>query len=424
MVFQYPAGNAVREFYLQTKVLLQHLFPVSPGDRSYCGHLHIFGVDLEAQKPHQLFDMNGTLAGGVTYRKDSNHDAERYEYADRTEIPFGPQAGRITSTLSDRKGALMEVADTDNTLYGFFIQESLKLDDHTVLDIGGRMDRSKFEEDTNEITKYHYGMGKYVPGDGRIRINEKFSLFSGQIGLSYELTDQISTFVSLAQADQVPYSSELSDNPDLDKSTTRNFEIGLKGRAKNWRFDTSVYWSKGDDEIVKSLVDGESIFQNAGKTKKRGLELSGSVQVLEGLNVGLNYAYSDYEYDAFTEVISGWKPVSLDHSGNKLPYVPRHKHTLFADYIHPSGLTARVSMDSWGSYYMDNANSEKYGGYDNVTNVFIGYERGPHKFGFNLDNAFDKRYAIEATKDVRETRSWVPGAPRSFMLTYSYQFEK
>ena len=27
------------------------------------------------------------------------------------------------------------------------------------------------------------------------------------------------------------------------------------------------------------------------------------------------------------------------------------KHTLFADYKHPSGITARVSLDSWGRYY-------------------------------------------------------------------------
>jgi len=393
----------------------------------------IFGIDLEAVKPHKLFNMDGTLAGGVTYRKDSNHDAERYEYADvvvTAPPPFPPgRPGRIVSTLSDRSGTLLEIGDTDNTLYGFFIQESLNLTERTVLDIGGRVDRSEFEEDTKEFRKYDWGLGNYVASNTRIRIDEEFSLFSGQIGLSHELTDQISTFVSLAQADQVPFSSELSQNPNLDKSTARNFEIGLKGRAKNWHFDTSVYWSKVDDEVTTSRQGGETIYQNAGKTEKRGFELSGSVQVMEGLNVGLNYAYSDYEYESFNEVVNitpGGRPtyVNMDRSGNALPYIPENKHTLFADYTHPSGLTARVSLDSWGSYYMDSANSEKYEGYDNVTNVFVGYERGQHKFGFNLDNAFDKRYAQEVDKDTNGDRSWTPGAPRSFMLTYSYRFDK
>jgi iron complex outermembrane receptor protein len=395
--------------------------------------VEIFGIDLEAVKPHQLFGMDGTLAGGVTYRKDMNHDAERYEYADVLTTPppaFPPgRPGRIIATLSDRKGTLLEVGDTDNTLYGFFIQESLNLGEHTVLDIGGRVDRSEFEEDTNEMRKYDWALGNYVDSNTRIRIDEEFSLFSGQIGISHELTDSISTFASLAQADQVPYSAELSDNPDLDKSTASNFEIGLKGRAKNWSFDTSVYWSEVDDEVIASRQGGETIFQNAGTTDKRGFELAGSVRVMEGLNVGLNYAYSDYEYDSFSEVVNttpGRRPTyeNKDRSGNSLPYIPENKHTLFADYKHPSGWTARVSLDSWGSYYLDSANSEKYEGYDNLTNVFIGYERGQHKFGFNLDNAFDKDYAIEVEKDTDGDRAWTPGAPRSFMLSYSYSFDK
>ena len=393
----------------------------------------IFGIDLEAVKPHKLFGMDGTLAGGVTYRNDSNDDAERYEYADRIEStppPFPPGAvGRIVSTLSDRRGILLEVGDTDNTLYGFFIQESLKLGERTTLDIGGRVDRSEYEEDTNEVRKYDWSIGNYATGDGRIRIDEEFSLFSGQLGVSHELTDKINTYVSLAQADQVPYSAELSKNPNLDKSTANNFEIGLKGRAANWSFDTSVYWSEVDDEVIASRQGGETIFQNAGTTDKHGFELAGSVRVIEGLNVGLNYAYSDYEYDSFNEVVNtnpGGRPVyvNVDRSGNRLPYIPKNKHTLFADYKHPSGWETRVSLDSWGSYYMDSANSEKYEGYDNLTNVFIGYERGPHKFGFNLDNAFDKRYAIEVEKDTDGDRAYTPGAPRSFMLSYSYRFDK
>ena len=389
----------------------------------------IFGIDLEAAKPHKLFGMDGTLAGGVTYRNDSNDDAKRYEYADVRTIPFGPQAGRITSTLSDNRGDLLEVGDTDNTLYGFFIQESLNLGERTTLDIGGRVDRSEYEEDTNEIRKYNWGTGQYVASNTRIRIDEDFSLFSGQLGVSHVLTDSINAYVSLAQADQVPFSSELSENPNLDKSTANNFEIGLKGRAKNWTFDTSVYWSEVDDEVVASRQSGETIFQNAGTTDKRGFELAGSVRVMEGLNVGLNYAYSDYEYDSFNEVVNiaaGGPPVyvNVDRSGNSLPYIPENKHTLFADYKHPSGWTARVSLDTWGSYYIDNANSEKYGGYDNLTNVFVGYERGPHRFGFNLDNAFDKQYAIEVEKDTRGDRAYTPGAPRSFMVSYSYHFDK
>jgi len=90
--------------------------------------------------------------------------------------------------------------------------------------------------------------------------------------------------------------------------------------------------------------------------------------------------------------------VVADRSGNHMPYVPRHQFSMNAEYNHPAGFMARVQADSWGEYYMDNANSEKYQGYDFVTNLMLGYEKGPHLVSLNVDNLFDKHYATEVKK--------------------------
>ena len=91
------------------------------------------------------------------------------------------------------------------------------------------------------------------------------------------------------------------------------------------------------------------------------------------------------------------------------------------DYSHPSGFRGRIQADSWGSYYTDNANSAKYGGYDFVTSLMLSYERGPHTVALNVDNLFDKRYAVEVKGESGDL-TYSAAAPRNAMLTYTYTF--
>ncbi len=180
--------------------------------------------------------------------------------------------------------------------------------------------------------------------------------------------------------------------------------------------DTSVYYTKVDDEIVPILDNGYTTFQNAGQTTKKGFEFVGDYEVIKWLRLGSSFAYSDYEYDDFTELVDG---VPVDRSGNRMPYVPRQQYSLFADYRHPNGFSARVQANSWGSYYMDTANTEKYTGYNFVTDVALSYETGPHTLSFNVQNLFDKRYAMEVKKDTHK-KYYSAASPQAYMLTYSY----
>lgn len=107
---------------------------------------------------------------------------------------------------------------------------------------------------------------------------------------------------------------------------------------------------------------------------------------------------------------------------DQMPYIPRNQYSLFADYRHPNGFRARIQANSWGAYYMDTANTEKYGGYDLVTNLALGYETGPHNLWFNVDNLFDKHYAMEVKKNTRGKKYYSAATPLAAMLTYSYNF--
>ena len=395
-----------------------HLHPVT-GRINDTNGVTTIGADLEFSHDHQLWGSS-TLVAGLTLKQDRNKDDKKYKYRDVQTIP----SGRIVATLSDAKGDLIETQSETNTVVGVFSQESLRPNKNWLIDAGFRLDHFGLKQDTNEIEAYSYSTGTYVAGTGVSHRNRSFTLFSANLGASYKLTDKVNAFITLAQGDQIPFSSELDQNPDLDASTSRNHEVGLKGRAKNWQFDTSLYYINTMDEVIGIWDGAQTVYQNAGETDKKGLEFSGSTQILDAkskgeLWLGANYAYSDYTYKTFNEVVNG---TPADRSGNQLPYIPKHQYGLFVTYAHPFGVKARLQADTWGEYYLDNANSEKFAGYDFVTSLNISYEKGAHTISVNVQNITDKRYAVEVKKSTSGKKSFTPGAPRNFLVSYRYQF--
>ena len=404
-----------------------HYHPVTGGINDNPG-TDVFGTDLEFVYDHQLWG-DSTLVAGVTARQDKTEDSKKYTYAD---VVLGVPSSRwstdkpILRTLSDRPGDLLETEDATNTLYGVFMQETLRPTDRLLIDIGFRYDRNHFDIDSTVYGEYDWGSRSYdFFNTPEITHTDKtFKLFSPKLGVTYALTDRLNVFGMVAQSGQVPSESEIQSNKELDAAKARNIEFGLKGRAVDWSFDTSIYYTQVKDEIVSVLQDNNiTEFQNAGETRKKGFEFSGRYDLNDHFWVGLGYAYSDYEYEDFIELVrDGRNLQEVDLSGNQIPYIPRHQYSLSTGYRHPSGFKLRLQADTWGEYYMDNANTEKYEGYDFLTSLMLGYESGPHAIALNVENLTDKQYATEVKKSTSKVKTYYAGAPRSAMLSYTYNF--
>jgi len=379
------------------------------------------GTDLQFNYKHELIGRPATMAVGFTARY-SDQQTEYYQYADT--VLGGRTGTEILEVTSDDMGDHMETQSKDSLLYGVYVQESFQPLPKTIVDVGARVDQIEFDIDSDWTSQYDYASKGYVDGAGSEDIDKKYTAFSPRIGVTYELFDGLHVFGSISTGIQSPDDSELSNNRDLDMVEARSYEAGLKGRGERWSFDTSVYYSPVKNEVVRVLnPDGQNEYVNAGKTDKRGFEFSGSYTLLEVLGVGASYAYSDYTFVSFSEQVrEGRNVYDVDRSGKQLPYVPKHQYSLFATYHHPCGFKARVQTYSWGSYYMDNANTEKYEGYDFVTNLMLGYESGRYDFSVIVNNLFDKRYAVEVTKDTAGEKDYTPAAPRFVMARLNIKF--
>lgn len=393
----------------------EHFHPVTgiinDADKNY-----VYGIDLEADYHHKLFENDATLVVGATGKQDRSDDAKKYQYAD---VVLGG-GGRIVKTLSNDKGALANIEDSLASLYGIYAMETFSPFDKTTIDISSRVDKLAFDVSGNETSYFNYSTGKYSAGGGAYAIDKSYTLLSSKIGLTYALTDATNIYTSVAFANQAPTTSELTDNESLDKTKSINYEIGLKTRTGDFSYDVAIYQNDIKDEIIQIKdAGGNTIYDNAGQTQKRGFEFLGTYRVTKELSLGLSYAYSDFIYKSFQEKV-GAAFVSRD--GNYLPYIPKNQYGLEANYKMDNGFKARIQTKTWGSYYLDNANSDKYDGYDFVTDLMLGYETKVHLVQLNINNIFDKYYASQAEKSVYGVESYKAAAPRSAMVSYRYKF--
>lgn len=381
---------------------------------------NMLGAEIAVQNKHQIGGRDANSVFGIASRVNTTKDAEKYTYADVQTIP----SGRIISTLSDRKGDLAQISSTKGTLLGVFGSEHLNLTDRLSMDVTARFDDVKLTIDENEIIAYNYSTGNYAAGAGETHYSHKMTLGSASIGASYVLNEQINTFISLAKADQIPADSELNSNPELNKSSNTNIEIGLKGRSGNWTFDTSIYEITGKDEVIQiRQADGESQYVNAGQTSKKGLEFSGQYAASAQLTLGGGLTFTDYKYEDFQEEVRvGPTVTNVDRSGNYLPLIPRQQVNLFVEYQFSEGFSSQIKLRQDGDYYLDNANSEQWTENKLISDLNLRYTMKQHKFDLTVSNLTDERYAVEVTKDTAGDKSYTAGAPRSVLFNYSYNF--
>lgn len=381
------------------------------------GGADVFGTDIQGDIKHRIGNMDAIFTTGVAGQADMR-STDKYTYQD---VQLSG-TGRILYTLSDAAGSLAEQGNDDVMKWGVYAQESLRPSDRWIIDAGIRYDRVSFDI-TNEVyQEYSYALGRYVPNRVTEDISKDFSAVTPRVGVVLKASDIVHLYANVSTGFQTPQSSEIVENPDLRPLTAYNYETGLKARfPEGHSIDLSVFRIDVEDEIVQTALPGnQTDYSNAGRTEKLGVEFTGSIAPAEGASLGGSYTYSHFKYKDFTEPVGG---TNYDRSGNWLPYVPWHQYTVYGMYRHASGFKVRLDTNTWGRYYIDNANSSMYDGYEFITNGLIGYEKKNLNVSFDVYNIFDTRYAIEVTKEATSAfERYRPGAPRSYMLRLSYAF--
>ena len=269
-------------------------------------------------------------------------DMDRQE-DDRSRRSVSP-TGNITAVTADE--------DQQASADGIFLQLDSHLSDSVMLTIGGRADRLRMTIDDALLT------------DGNDSGRREFAENSYSAGLSWQVSPAHTLYTTVSSAFESPTFTELANpsgaggfNPDLEPQTALNREVGARGALGNRLFyEAALFRVDVDDEITPYEISGRTFYQNAGETRRDGLELGLEHATTDQLTLALSWTWSDFRFQEFFDTQQ-----NADVSGKRLPGIPQHQLFAEIDWQADSGLFASVESLLGSHRYAENTNRTRIG---------------------------------------------------------------
>ena len=285
---------------------------------------------------------------------------------------------RRFDNLSGTRGALaFDQAETVTSL-GAFIQNETRLDDRIELTLGLRYDDLSFDVDDD------------FDADGDDSGEVDLDQASPMAGISIDVGGGTRVYATVSTAFETPTGGGFNQSLEAQEST--NYEIGIKRRDRDQRFELALFHIDVDNELTPfelATQPGRTFFENAGSSTRDGLELAYSRQLTETIDLGTAYTYSDFEFDRFTDANGNV------FDGNRIPGIPREQLYLELNWFGNNGYYATWNLAYTGELYADNANQARVDS-SQVSDLRLGYNGFRDDWEFTpfvgINNLFDEDY--------------------------------
>src|SRR5262249_4399153 len=137
---------------------------------------------------------------------------------------------------------------------------------------------------------------------------QNYSAWTPVAGILYKVTPKLNLYANAGRSFETPTFIELPYQPDpnktglnfaLNPSKSNQYEVGAKTfLTAQTRLDVAVFQIDTKDEIVVyNNVGGRSTFQNAGRTRRRGVETSLDTYFARGFNLYVSATYLDARFE-------------------------------------------------------------------------------------------------------------------------------
>ncbi|MCW2291395.1 iron complex outermembrane receptor protein [Pseudomonas sp. BIGb0408] len=334
----------------------------------------VFGTDTESdqingnlmlQYDARFENIDSSTMVGVEYGDSSSDAVSIYQQ--------GVSAIDIANPVySGAPNGLVPYLHTkrDYTTKSVFLQQNFSFYERFIVTAGVRNDSMDLAE-TNKLNQ--------------ARTSDSFSETSLRGALTYIVTDEVSTYVSMVESVSPP---EIGTTPKRGKQ----YEVGVKYSplGMNALFSAAIYDLTQEDVTIAVVVPGGGIQQqNVGETNVQGLDLEAKAELTDNLSLVGGYSYMK------SDVVRGtlWDGTSL--KGNAFEVTPQHSASLWTYYDLPgTAMSVGLGARYVGSYYFDPANTGKSEAttlYDAAFNYNIA--KGTD-LALNVSNLLDEQHVV------------------------------
>lgn len=377
--------------------------------------------------PQRYTTSNNSLGLQAKYRVDFKPARTRVIVgADLDHSPGKYDEDKLTVGKTDNIYTSCEIAsksyDYNDTYQGIspYLHTEFSPTERLRFNLGVRYDNMSYDY-TNNLSTVTDGY-KRRPASTTVT----FSDTSPKAGLTYQLTDEISGFMSYRHAFRAPSDGQLFrqgqalDTVGLKPIKADSYDIGFRGESGKWfGWEVTAYSMTKKDDIITytNTTDKTTEVTNAGETSHRGIEAGVHAKLTDSAGIEAAYSVSRHTYEK-------WSPkTDVDYSGKEMTAAPSEVGNLRL-YLRPvflGGGRAEAEFVRVGSYWMDDANTTKYPGH-NLLNMSLSWRSGEHlELYGRVANVTDERYAESSSYTQSGGEQYAPGMARTFFVGLQYR---
>lgn len=287
---------------------------------------------------------------------------------------------------------------------------------------------------------------RFVSDDRFIRIDNPddsgavdYGATNPVLGIAWRVAPALNVYANVGRGFETPTFTELAYrraatglNTGLRASRSRHAELGAKWRpTAGHQLELALFDIATRDEIVVDANEGgRTVFKNASRTSRHGIELSYGGPWTDTLRAAASLTVLRARFDEGFVSGSGASAVEVP-AGNRLPGTPPRQ--LYAELAWApkaawGGFNAAVELVHTGRLFVNDANEDAAPA-ATLLNLRTGVAQTAGAWRFRqllrLDNATDRRYAGSVIVNDANRRFFEAALPRRWMLavdaTYAFR---
>ena len=284
---------------------------------------------------------------------------------------------------------------------------------------------------------------QYIAGsNGNDSGSARYSATLPVAGISFAPTPDWRLYAAVGKGFEPPSPNEIAYrangatglNFDLRPAKSRNVEAGMKwrtpvGEPTRVEWSAAVFQTATQDEIVSQTnLGGRSTFQNAGATRRRGLELAASLKLPDHWLIELSGTALDARYrDGFASCNASpcAVPNTLVQAGNRIPGVARTAFAAELGWRPATGLRGGAELRYLSQVFADDSKTAAAASFA-VVGAHMGYlvevGRWQVTSTIRFDNLFGKKYAGSVIVNEGNCRYFEPVAGRTGLLSVTGRY--
>jgi iron complex outermembrane receptor protein len=376
-----------------------------------------YGADLRWDNNGTLGNMPYNVALGINYGKSSD------DRLDRTVLLTG-------NPVNSRN------RDEENIASNFdqYLQGSVSLTPNVDVHAGVRHTKIKLEVNDNFTTPG-------TPGQGNNSGSADYQKTTPVIGSVWKATEALNFYANFGKGFETPtfieaafdtVTANVASKPNLSlkAAESRNIEVGAKAFiTDDIKANLTLFKIDTDNEIVtRQTVSGRSSYQNAGKTKRTGIEASLDASFDNDVTAFASYTLLNAKFeDPFITVINAGGTTGTVNSGNRIPGT--YKSQIYGEvaWKYPTlGFFSALEGRHNSQVYVNDINTDKAPSYT-IFNIRAGFEQNLANWRLKeyvrIDNITDKDYIGAVRVNDGNALYFEPAAGRNYLLGLSAQYK-